>query len=120
MVAYRRIQRASKGTAVTGVITHVVLFWLKKPGDLADQKTLIAGIRTLAQIDVVRSCRVGVPAKTEARDVVDHSFDICETLTFDSVEDQLTYQLDPIHLQFVERCSDLWERVQIYDVADAE
>ncbi len=105
---------------MAGKITHVVLFWLKKPGDLADHRAIIAGIRTLAKIDVVRSCRVGVPAATEVRDVVDHSFDICETLTFDSVEDQLAYQLDPTHLEFVERCGHLWDRVRIYDVADVE
>ena len=30
------------------------------------------------------------------------------------------YQVDPIHLKFVEDCSPLWERVVVYDTEQAE
>lgn len=105
---------------MAGKITHVVLFWLKNKGNVEDRDALIAGIRNLASINVVRSCHIGVPADTEVRDVVDHSFDVSETLVFDSVEDQLAYQNDPVHVEFVARNEHLWDRVLVYDIADAD
>lgn len=101
------------------MITHVVLFWLKNPGSVADRNTLIAGIRGLAAIEVVRSLHVGIPAETERRDGVDHSFDVSETLTFATLSDEALYQRHPLHKRFVEAYGDLWDRVAIYDIADA-
>lgn len=101
------------------MITHAVFFWLKNQGSSEDRDKLIEGVRSLAAIEVVRSLQVGVPAATEARDAVDHSFDVSEILTFDSEADQLAYQRDPIHLAFVENHSHLWGRHLVYDVAAA-
>jgi len=102
------------------MLTHIVLFWLRDPASPSDREQLADGIRGLAQIDVVRSVKVGFSAQTEARDVVDHSFSVCEILTFASVEDQKAYQVHPLHLRFVEECSHLWQRHVVYDVADAD
>lgn len=70
------------------MITHVVFFWLKNPQSAADRNRLIEGIRTLEGIETVRSLDVGIPAATEAREVVDHSFAVSEILTFDNEADQ--------------------------------
>lgn len=104
---------ASAGSAK---LIHQVFFWLKRPGSAEDRAALIAGLRTLAGIPVVRSLDIGVPASTEQRGVVDGSFDVSETMVFDSVADEKIYQDHPIHLAFVARCEHLWERVQVYDV----
>jgi hypothetical protein len=37
---------------------------------------------------------------------------------FDNLEDQEAYQNDPIHKEFIEDCSHLWEKVVVYDVQD--
>ena len=95
---------------------HHVLFWLKRPGSAADREQLIAGLRTLAEIPVVRSLDIGVPASTAQRGVVDGSFDVSELMVFDSVADEKIYQDHPIHRAFVAQCEHLWERVQVYDV----
>lgn len=100
------------------MITHVVFFWLKDPNSAQDRTRLAEGIRGLAAIEVVRSLHVGVPAATEARAVVDHSFGVSEILTFDHAADQLVYQEHPIHRRFVEEYGHLWERVTVYDIAD--
>ncbi|MEM7397100.1 MAG: Dabb family protein, partial [Verrucomicrobiota bacterium] len=57
----------------------------------------------------------GRPADTH-RDVVDRSYGYSITLFFDALEDHDSYQKDPDHDKFIERCSQFWERVQVYDV----
>ena len=100
-------------------IRHLALFWLKNPQSAEDRQALIAGVRTLAAIPQVRSLEVGVPASTEARDVVDHSFAVSELMAFDSLADQLAYQTHPLHLAFIADCAHLWERVVVYDMGPA-
>lgn len=97
-------------------ILHQVFFWLKRPGSAEDRDALVAGLRTLADIKVIRSLDIGVPASTEQRDVVDSSFDVSELMVFDSVADQKAYQDHPIHRAFVARCEPLWRKVVVYDV----
>jgi len=97
-------------------IVHHVFFWLERPGSADDRDALIAGLRTLAGIDVIRSLEIGVPASTEQRDVVDSSFDVSELMLFDSVADQKTYQDHPIHKEFVATCGHLWRKVVVYDM----
>lgn len=97
-------------------LVHHVFFWLKRPGDQADRQQLIAGLRTLRAIPVIRNLQIGIPASTEKRDVVDSSFDVSELMLFDSAADQKVYQDHPIHLAFVKSCEHLWQRVLVYDM----
>ena len=100
-----------------GKIVHHVLFWLKRPGSAADRDQLVAGLRRLAAIPVVRSLQIGTPASTGRRGVVDGTFDVSELMVFDSVADERAYQGHPLHLEFVAECEHLWTRVVVYDVA---
>ncbi|MEO8884873.1 MAG: Dabb family protein [Mucilaginibacter sp.] len=100
-------------------VIHHVLFWLKNPSSKEDRDKLVAGVKTLAKIKLVRELRVGVVAATEKRDVVDNSWAVSELMFFDNIKDQADYQNDPIHLKFVETCSPLWEKVVVYDAIDA-
>lgn len=104
---------ASPGAAK---IVHHVFFWLNNPGSSADRDQLIAGLRALAEIPVIRSLQIGVPASTEQRDVVDASFDVSELMVFDSEADQKVYQDHPIHLKFVADHANLWRKVIVYDM----
>lgn len=97
-------------------IVHHVFFWLKRPGSAEDRDQLIAGLRGLKKIEVIRNLQIGVPASTEKRDVVDSSFDVSELMLFDSVADQKVYQDHPIHQDFVAKCSHLWSKVIVYDM----
>jgi Stress responsive A/B Barrel Domain len=101
-----------------GPIRHMALFWLKNTDSAEDLAMLAAGVETLRQIEQVRTLHIGVPAATQARDVVDHSWSLSESMTFDSVADQAAYQPHPIHQAFIERCGHLWDRVLVYDIAD--
>lgn len=99
-------------------LRHQVFFWLKNPDSAEDRDRLIAGLETLRAIDEVRELRIGVPADTEARDVVDHSFAVSEMMLFDNKEAQLAYQVHPVHRAFVAACEHLWDRVVVYDSMD--
>lgn len=99
----------------TPKLVHHVFFWLKNPNSKEDLAALLAGIRTLAQIETVRGIHVGVPASTEKRAVVDASYSASELLFFDDVEGQNSYQSHPLHQKFVSDCSHLWEKVTVFD-----
>jgi hypothetical protein len=106
----------AKATTGAPKILHQVFFWLKRSGSAEDREQLIAGLRALARIDVVRSLQIGVPASTEQREVVDSSFDVSELMIFDSVADQKVYQDHPLHQEFISKCEHLWGKVVVYDV----
>jgi len=96
-------------------VVHKVYFWLKNPDSSEDRDQLIAGLKTLGAISTVQGIHVGVPASTEQRDVVDNSYQVSELLLFANAADQDAYQVDPIHMKFVEQCSHLWSKVVVYD-----
>ena len=100
-------------------LVHHVFFWLKNPNSKEDLAQLLAGIRSLGQIETVRSIHVGVPASTEKRDVVENSYSASELLTFDDVEGQNVYQVHPLHEKFVAECSHLWSKVVVFDSISA-
>lgn len=97
-------------------LLHHVFFWLKNPDSVADREKLLAGVKSLAAIETVRSIHVGVPASTERRDVVDNSYHVSELLGFDDVAGQEVYQVHPLHKKFVEEHQHLWSKVVVYDV----
>lgn len=101
-------------------LIHHALFWLKNPDSSSDRDQLVAGLKTLKGISVIRELHIGVRAPTEKRDVVDASFDVSEVMRFDSLEDQKTYQDHPIHQAFIAKYGHLWERVVVYDAMDVE
>jgi hypothetical protein len=99
-------------------LTHHVFFWLKNPDSKEDLEKLLAGLKTLSKIETVKKLYIGVPASTEKREVVDNSYSASELMFFDDVEGQNVYQVHPIHKKFVEECSQLWEKVIVYDSID--
>ncbi|WP_440906691.1 Dabb family protein (plasmid) [Catenovulum sp. SX2] len=96
-------------------ISHTVFFWLKNPDSIEDRSKLVEGLKTLGQIEQVKAIHIGVPASTEQREVVVNSYQVSELLMFENVEDEKIYQSHPIHQAFVENCSHLWQKVEVYD-----
>jgi hypothetical protein len=100
-------------------LVHHVFFWLKNPDSKEDLAKLIAGVKSLEKIETIRSIHVGVPASTEKRDVVDNSYSVSELMFFDDLAGQKVYQDHPLHQKFIADCSQLWERVVVYDTIAA-
>lgn len=91
---------------------HQVFFWLKDEVDISD---FIKEASALGKCKSVDKFYIGTPAPTEARDVVDHSYQVACTLFFKTIEDQNAYQADPLHLKFIEKNSNKWSAVKVYD-----
>ena len=119
---------ASPGTFTSSItannpmpkLLHHVFFWLRNPESKEDLASLIAGVKSLAAIETVRSFHVGVPASTEKREVVDNSYHVSELLGFDDVAGQDAYQVHPLHKKFVDEHQHLWSKVVVYDALAVE
>jgi hypothetical protein len=100
------------------IFIHHVYFWLQNPASEEDRGKLIDGLEKLSKVKTIKMFHIGKPADTN-RDVIDRSYSISWMLMFESREDQDSYQVDPIHLKFVDECKHLWSRVVVYDSVDA-
>jgi hypothetical protein len=99
-------------------LVHHVYFWLKNRDSKEDLNKLIEGLNTLKKIEQLKLAKIGVPASTEKRDVVDNSYSVSWLNFFDDVKGQNEYQIHPTHLSFVENYKHLWEKVVVYDSQD--
>ncbi len=93
---------------------HHVYFWLEKPGSKEDLEKLVAGLKKMQGIKTIKTSYIGKPADTN-REVIDSSYSVSWLCFFDNKANQDSYQVDPIHLKFVEECSQLWKKVTVYD-----
>ena len=107
-----------KKSPAKNMFVHHVFFWLRNPDSKEDLAKLIEGLEKLRKVKTIRTSHIGRPADTN-RDVIDRSYSISWLLTFDNMEDEESYQKDPIHLKFVEAYSPLWRKVVVYDSVDA-
>lgn len=96
------------------MITHIVIFWTDKPHG-AHRERLLAGTRKLAQIPGVVEFRAGIPVPSP-RGVVDESYAVGISMSFESQAVADLYQSHPLHLEFVEQCvKPLVKRLVVYD-----
>src|SRR5205085_2548739 len=72
---------AQAAAARSGQVTHVMLFWLKRPGNVDDQNFLRRGLRTLRRARGINDMRVGRPLPVDRQDV-EQSFDLGVVITF--------------------------------------
>lgn len=93
---------------------HAVYFWLKKDNPELVKEFIEVGLPELAKVPSIQSVSWGPPAGTP-REVVDNSYDLAWIVNFANAEDQDKYQVDPLHVEFVEKYKSIFERVQVYD-----
>ncbi len=96
-------------------LCHSVFFWLRE--DLTEQEVadFVIGLQSLKGISAVKQSFIGPPSATEERGVVDRSYSYALLLHFDDLDDQDAYQIDPIHLKFIEDHQTKWTKVIVYD-----
>lgn len=99
------------------MLVHTVYFWLKP--DLTDTQRaeFRRGVESLAGIKAVEKIYIGTPAATQKRPIIDDSYSVALTVVCKNVAGHDAYQVDPLHLAFVENFKTYWTRVQIYDAA---
>ena len=95
--------------------SHTVFIWLKNPDRKEDRQAFESSLeKFLESSQYAQTKFVGVPPKA-VREVVDDSFTYQLTVTFASEADQVAYQDEAAHLQFIEEASALWSKVVVYD-----
>ena len=97
------------------MLVHTVIFWLKKDLSEDQQVVFTNEVKTLGDISSVESFHLGTPAPTPKRPVIENSYDYAITVVLKDMDAHDDYQVDPIHLDFIDKCKDMWERVVIYD-----
>ena len=105
---------AQSGNALVKGFSHHVFFWLKDPKNAQVRKQFQEGLKKLVTVDEIVESHLGVPANTN-RDVVVNTYTYSLLLFFKDKADQDIYQTHPTHLKFIEECSALWEKVEVYD-----
>jgi hypothetical protein len=97
------------------MLYHCVYFWLKPELTAAQRAEFRAGVESLKGIKAVAKVSIGAPAATTKRPVVESSYDVALVVECAGVAAEAAYQVDPLHLAFVEKFKPYWARVQIYD-----
>ncbi len=85
----------------SGQVTHVILFWLKRPGNVDDQNFLRRALRTLRRARGVNDIRVGRPLLVD-RPSVEQSFDLGVVMTFRDREALEKFERDPRREQAID------------------
>ncbi len=102
--------------AARGSVDHVVLVWLKRPGNPQDRQALRSTADELRSIHGVRSIDHGTALASE-RPIVDDSFDVGFVMRFDSAAALGNYEKDPLHVKKVkEVLKPLSSKILIYDI----
>jgi hypothetical protein len=99
-----------------GEIEHVVVVWLKQPGNESQREQLIERSKTFTQIPGVLRVSAGTVLPS-TRPMVDSSFDVAVVFTFASEQALREYDEHPIHKRAVqELLAPLSAKVVIYDI----
>jgi Stress responsive A/B Barrel Domain len=78
----------------SGQVTRVMLFWLKRPGNVDDQNYLLRALRTLRRARGISDMRVGRSLLVD-RPSVEQSFDLGVVMTFRDREALEKFERDP-------------------------
>lgn len=102
-------------SAKPGSVDHVVLVWLKRPGNEQDKQTLIKLGRELRAIPGIKFLDSGTALPSD-RPIVDDSFDIGYVMRFDSPAALNAYAVHPVHVKAKDELLRLSRRILVYDV----
>ena len=108
------------GCASKPTVTHVVICWLKTPGDETARQTLIDWSYKLKEIPGVVSITAGRPIPS-TRPVVDSTYDVAFVMQFRDEQALQAYEVHPNHKKAVsEVLRPLTAKVLVYDIKRGE
>jgi len=93
---------------------HTVYFWMKEGITEEETTSFLKDLNSLSAVANINDFYVGPPAKT-SRGVIDNSYSHALIIHFPTAEAQDAYQVDQIHLDFIEKQKDNWVKVVVYD-----
>ena len=99
----------------TNGLIHTVYFWLTDDVTEERKKEFEQALIDLGKVPSIDKYYWGTPAATTSRDVVDSSYDYAINVFFKSIEAEAEYQIDPLHLEFVEGQKAIFKKVIVYN-----
>ena len=110
--------READDVSTTSKLHHIVLCWLKDPGDQKDREKIIEVTKSFKDIPGVLNAEAGQVIMSD-REIVDDSFDVGILIVTKNQEDLQKYLDHPIHQQAKkEVLLPLVERILVYDFMD--
>lgn len=117
-ISCQNAARPSKQLSSAGPVHHVIVCWLKKPGNAEARERIIRASKELGQVPGVVSVRAG-SVLPDARPNVDSSFDVAVVMTFESEAALREYPSHPLHQKaLAETIKPLVARYVAYDFID--
>ena len=102
-------------TPAGNALEHVVVVWLKDPGNEAHRRIILVESEVLRTIPGVLSLQSGMVVPGE-RDIVDSSFDVALIVSLADQAAMDAYLEHPIHVKLVdETLKPLVEKIRVYD-----
>ena len=99
-----------------GKVSHIVIVWLKEPGNQARRNDFVTASRQLNDLPGVISRHVGVVMPSD-RGIVDDTFDVAITVTLENRQALKAYMEHPRHKKILEETiKPLVNRVVAYDI----
>ena len=96
-------------------LEHVVVVWLKEPGNTSHRQTILKASEVLRDIPGVLSLRSGTVIPSE-RTIVDSSFDVALIVSFADAAAMQAYLVHPTHVALVnETLKPLVAKIRVYD-----
>lgn len=96
-------------------LEHVVIVWLKEPGNAAHRNTIIAASEILRSIPGVLDLKSGRVVASE-RAIVDSTFDVALLISFPDQAALDAYLVHPLHVRLVnETLKPLVAKIRVYD-----
>ncbi|MDQ7010578.1 MAG: Dabb family protein [Mariprofundaceae bacterium] len=98
-----------------GRVGHVVICWLKEPGNAEARRNIIVASKSFGDIPGVVNVHAGNALPSQRR-IVDDSFDVAIVITFASEQAMRAYLDHPTHKNAVERViRPLVRKIVVYD-----
>jgi hypothetical protein len=110
------LQVQPAAAASNQAIEHIVIIWLKEPGLIDAQNTIIKASQALKTIPGVLAFKSGKAVPSQ-RTIVDSSFDVAFIISFIDQAALDAYLIHPLHLQLMEETvKPLVDRIRVYDL----
>jgi len=117
-IAFTLTGCANAPQTVKTSVQHIVVVWLKEPGNENHRQQLLEASQQLTEIPGILSVQGGKVISSE-RAVVDSSFDIALVMRMHNREVLNSYVQHPLHQQLIKEVfKPLIERYRVYDVEE--
>jgi hypothetical protein len=109
------IASPAQANGTPDTVEHVVIVWLKSPGNAEHRRRIITESEVLRDIPGVSGLRAGEVVAGD-RDIVDSSFDVALIVSFTSETAMQAYLTHPVHVELVEQTlKPLVKKIRVYD-----